>query len=166
MAAEDKLVARKTVVAFVDVSGGLWFVPSELFVFVAAGSGLKLSNPSGIENVMLPVAVACGMLTVELVVIDVEGVLMFGVLIMFEAPVIVMGELDMPGMFITTGIALITTGVGFAMDPIPGIPDAMDSRVRPSSVSTEIDAIRGRLRAIVLCRFCSSRSLIGLILCE
>lgn len=39
------------------------------------------------------------------------------------------------------------TGVGFIMGPMPGIAAAIDSRDRPSSVSMEIEASLGFLRA-------------------
>jgi hypothetical protein len=149
-----------------------------------------LSNPSEIEYVALPlVDVPLLMLVVVVVTFDVDvppmfdGVVMFVALLMFVAPDMVIGELDMTAIgfcmtciglvgvpigvgFMTTGVALITTGVGFAMDPMPDIPDAMDSRLRPSSASTEIGTLRARLCAIVLFRFCSSRGFIGLILRE
>jgi hypothetical protein len=77
------------------------------------------------------------------------------------------GEFVVIGVgFIMTGVGFIMTGIGFIMPPMPVIPDAIDSRSLRSSDSTKIDAFRRDLRAIMLCRCCSSCDFIGLILCD
>ena len=51
--------------------------------------------------------------------------------------------------FVMTGIGFVMTGIGFIMPPMAGIPDAMESRVFPSSVSTVSDTFRQIFRDII-----------------
>ena len=71
---------------------------------------------------------------------------------------------DMP-----VGIETCMAGVGFIgvpIVPMPDIADAMDSNRRSSSISTEIEAFRRAVRALVTFWSCSWCDLMGLILCE
>ncbi len=75
---------------------------------------------------------------------------------MFVPPITVVGELTMVGIEgIATVVGPMLTSDGFIMGAMLDIPIAMDSTVRPSRLSTENDAFRGVLRAIVLRRSCS-----------
>ena len=51
--------------------------------------------------------------------------------------------------FIMAGIGFVMTGIGFIMPPMAGIPDVMESRFRPSSVSTVSETFRRVFRDII-----------------
>jgi hypothetical protein len=79
-------------------------------------------------------------------------------------PVMVTELVAVDGAFILTGMELgmfiddisdLTMGVGFAIDSMTGLGDAMDSKCRDSSGSTESSAFEPVLRAVIVRRCCS-----------
>jgi hypothetical protein len=165
------------VVAFVGIAVELRFPASEFTGFIEAG-GSKVGNVDMSAMCAKLVDVTALMPGLDEVGCDVGIAMVVGTLGTFD------GELDPTGVgfimtgagfimtgvgFIMTGIGFITTGVGlmmtgigldmagagFIMGDMAGIPDPMDSRARPSSISTEIDAFRRVLREIIVRRSCS-----------
>jgi hypothetical protein len=166
----DVPLASETVVAFVGIAVELRFPASELIGFIEA-DGLTVGNVDMSAICAKLVDVTALMAGPDVVGCDVGVAMVVGTL---ATPA---GELDPTGVgfimtgvgFIMTGIGFITTGVGlmmtgigldmagagFIMGDMAGIPDPMDSRARPSSISTEIDAFRRVLREIIVRRSCS-----------
>ncbi len=169
--------ASETVVAFVGIAVELESPASELTGFIEAG-GTKVRKLDMSAMCAKLVDVTALMPGLDVVGCDVGVAMVVGTL---TTPV---GELDPTGVgfimtgagfimtgdgFIITGIGFITTGVGlmmtgigldmagagFIMGDMAGIPDPMESRALPSSISTEIDAFRRVLREVIPGRSCS-----------
>ncbi len=150
---------------------GFKLVPAEVAGRIGEVGGLKVGNCDIIAIVAGFIDVTPLMSGVDLVIVVVGGAVTIGELgalvggfIMTGVGFIATGVgfimtgvgFIMTGVgFIMTGVGFIMTGVGFIMGPMAGIPDPMDSRSLPSSVSTEIDAFRRVLRAIILRWFCA-----------
>ena len=102
------------------------------------------------------------MVIVIVVVVDAEvpplfvAVDMVGALDIVDVGLVITGiELGMPiDSFIALAID-VTTGVGLIIDPMLGITEVIDIICRPFSLSTESDACRYVLRAVVGRRSCS-----------
>jgi hypothetical protein len=173
----DVPLASETVVAFVGIAVELRFPASELIGFIEA-DGLTVGNVDMSAICAKLVDVTALMAGPDVVGCDVGVAMVVGTL---ATPA---GELDPTGVgfimtgvgfimtgvgfmitgigFITTGVGLMMTGIGldmagagFIMGDMAVIPDPMESRALPSSISTEIDAFRRVLREVIPGRSCS-----------
>jgi hypothetical protein len=136
------------------------FIPAVLPVFSAIGSGLRLFMLAATASVPLLVCVNWLVVTFDALTGDIE------LPPMFVPPIVLVPELTMVGIEgIATVVGTMLTSDGAIMGAMLDIPVAMESTLRPSRLSTESDAVRGILRAIVRRRSCSCCALIDLILC-
>jgi hypothetical protein len=142
--AGDESLSSETGVEVVGTMLAFRLIPVELSGVIGEVGGLKVGNLDSIAIVAGFGAAKPPELGVVTVTCDVGVAPVFG-----ELPTLV-GEFDPTGVgFIMTGVGFMMTGVGFIMGTMPTIPDAMERRSLPSSVSTEIDAHRRVLRAPV-----------------
>jgi hypothetical protein len=147
--AGDESLSGETGVAVVGSTLAFRFTPAERSAVISEVGGLRVGNLDIIAIVAGFGDVKPAKLGVETVTPDVGVAPVFGKL------ATLVGKFDPTGVgFIITGVGFIITGVGFIMGTMPAIPDAMERRSLPSSVSTEIDALLRVLRAPVRRRSC------------
>ena len=128
-------LSSETGVAVVGSMLAFGLIPVELSGVIGEVGGLKVGNLDSIAIIAGFTDAKAPKLGVEAVTCDAGVAPVFGKL------ATLVGEFD------PAGVGFIMTGVGFIMGTMPTIPDAMERRSLPSSVSTEIDAHRRVLRA-------------------
>jgi hypothetical protein len=125
------------------VTCGIGSITTMFLDFTGEFSRFKVLRNFDIENVNAPPDDVWVMVT--LVVVDGEFITTGVELGMF-----------MDGMVVVPmGIGLDMAGAGLDIIPMPGLIEVMDSKCRPSSISTESVLFRPALRALGLRGYCS-----------